>query len=699
MRQIDKRSDTRTVAIIIIAGFWAAYIGLTLVRLQLSEHDWLTGHAEREQLSIIGVSPVRGLITDRSGREMARSIPVKSLYAAPSEVGDATRIADKLSSLLGVDRDEVYQKLAANQPMVAVNRKQMVAIKRRLTDAEMAAINALKAPGLHFVDEMKRVYLNGPVAAQVMGFVDAEEKGRGGIEQSYDKVIRGSQGKLLETRDALKKAYDHETEQTPTPGASVSLTIDTEIQARVEQILKEAVRSNGARGGTIVIIRPSTGEILAMADYPTFDPNQLTNSAEEGRRNRAVEVAFEPGSVFKLVTYSAALNERLIDPKTPIDVGNGELLIAGHVVHDENHGVLTAAQALARSSNIAAIRLGQRLGVKRVADYATRFGFGKRTGVELPGESHGLMQNPEKWDDSILGSVPMGYGVGVTALQAVSALGAVANGGELVRPFIVNKVTAADGSILEQHHDERRRVIAESTANTLKSMLEGVVIFGTGKRAKLGGYSAAGKTGTAHKIDRATGRYSPNRYVASFAGFAPVEAPEIACIVSIDEPKGRYYGGDVSAPVFARVASEVLPMLGVDPEDHPNTAIFADDLKSYQIPEDQEMEAAVAVAKRPEPTPAAQQVARELPKPAAAEEGSITVPDFVGMGIREAAALCASQRLRLKVQGEGIIVRQEPAAGTPAAPGFICQVSLSRNPDRKDKGVGVALTTASLESN
>jgi cell division protein FtsI (penicillin-binding protein 3) len=712
MRHTERRSDPRSVprgtVIIVIAAVWSVYIGLTLVRLQVSEHEWLLGHAEHEQSSTVGISPVRGLILDRNGREMARSVAVKSLYAAPSEIGSASVMADKLSKLLDVDRADVYRKLSSNQALVAVNRKQMVTIKRKLSDKEVAAIDALNAPGLHLVDEMKRVYVNGPVAAQVMGFVDIDEKGRGGIEFSYDKVIRGSEGKLLQTRDALKRAYDHET-QLPTGGASVSLTIDTLLQTRVEEILKETIKSNGARGGTIIVTRPSTGEILAMADYPTFDPNDVSDSIEAGRLNRAVETAFEPGSVFKLVTYAAALNENEINPKSLIDVGAGEMVVAGHTVHDENRGVLTAAKALAKSSNIAAIKLGQRLGTKRLADYVNRFGFGKRTGVELPFESAGVLRNPKKWDESVLGSIPMGYGVGVTALQAVSAFGAIANGGESVKPFIVSQVTAQDGSILEQHNCERHRVVTQDTATTLKSMLEGVIMYGTGKRAKLGGYSAAGKTGTAHKIDPRTNRYSPNRYVASFVGFAPVENPQIACIVSIDEPKGNYYGGDVSAPVFARVASEALPMLGVDPKDEPNPGIFADELRSYQIPQvpaepaRDKVDAAIdaipqTAADRSLPDDSHETPPMQPPpfQRTTVGERSITVPDLRGKGIREAAALCASQGLRIKVLGEGVVIGQNPAAGAIAEPGFVCQVSLSRNSDRKDKAGGVGLATSAL---
>ncbi|MGH9759279.1 MAG: peptidoglycan D,D-transpeptidase FtsI family protein, partial [Blastocatellia bacterium] len=349
------------------------------------------------------------------------------------------------------------------------------------------------------------------------------------------------------------------------PGANVTLTIDALIQSKAEKALADAVHNAHAKAGTIVIIRPATGEILAMANYPTFDPNNVLDSTATERCNRAIETAFEPGSVFKLVTYSAALNEKLIDQNTPIDIGPGEIKVGDHIVHDENRGVLTASQALAKSSNVAAIKLGERLGKKRLSEYISKFGFGKRTGLDLPGESRGLVTNVKYWDPTSIGSIPMGYQVGVTAIQAAAAFACIANGGEYVQPYLISKVTSASGEVLQQHSESRSRVVSSGTAAALKTMLEGVVIHGTGKLAQLGAYSAAGKTGTAHKIDKATKRYARDRYVASFAGFAPVENPQIACIVSIDEPQGRYYGGDVAAPVFARVASEALQILGVYP--------------------------------------------------------------------------------------------------------------------------------------
>jgi cell division protein FtsI/penicillin-binding protein 2 len=689
MRHVDRRLDLRLSVIIAAALLWIICIALALLKLQVKEHDWLAAHADREQMSRTRITATRGIIYDRAGREVARSVPVKTLCAAPAEVTDAASLADKLAAILDVDRETIYQRLVSNQPMVELDRSKMVTLKRKLTDEEVASVGALKERGLHLVDEMKRYYVNGATGAQVLGFVDIDEKGRGGIELSYDKVIRGSEGKLLQSRDAFKKAYDDDDEtQASKPGSNVSITIDTQLQSKVEEILKAGVIANRAHGGTIVVIRPATGEILAMAGYPSFDPNNVSDSNDQQRHNRAIELAFEPGSVFKLVTYSAALSEGLINPDSQIDIGAGEIEVAGHVVHDESRGVLTAAKALAKSSNVAAIKIGQRLGTKRLGDYVERFGFGKRTGIELPWESHGLMTDPSEWDQSSLGSIPMGYGIGVTALQAVTAFGAIANGGEWVKPYLVSKVSSSDGTVIDQHQDERHRVVSPDIAAELKTMLEGVVISGTGKQAKVSGYSAAGKTGTAHKIDTKTGRYAANRYVASFAGFAPVENPQIACIVSIDEPGGAYYAADVAAPIFAKVASYALPMLGVEPEDEPGSKLVAADVRLYQVPEVEDEPARETVAVRQTSGPVAisrvgEESQSSAPQPSAL--GLATVPDLMGKGLREAAELCAARGLRLRVQGEGVVIGQYPAAGANAEPGLVCQISLARNSNRREK--------------
>ena len=664
-----KTFDRRLSVIQIVIIVWMTAIGAKLVWLQVKQHESLVARAIRQQQAAIELSPMRGVIRDRNSNELARSVTVKSLYATPGDIADPAGLADTLSGLLDIDRDDLYKRLTSD--------REAVAVKRKLDDNEVAAIESLGLPGLRFVDEMKRFYVGGPSASHILGFVDIDERGGGGIELSYDKVIRGKGGRLLLDVDALNKSYDHSVED-PVPGANVTLTIDVVIQSHIEKALAEAIRSTRARGGEIVVLRPATGEILALANYPTFDPNKVSGSTEIQRRNRAIETAFEPGSIFKLVTYSAAVEERLIKPNTLIDCGGGQIRIADRIIHDHPYGLLTAAQALAKSSNIAAIKLGMRLGNERLARYIERFGFGRRTGIELPGESRGLLQPTTEWGATTIGSIPMGHEIGVTAVQAAAAYACIANGGEWVKPHLVDRVTSPLGDVLEEHQPERRQVVSEATAATLKAMLEGVIVHGTGKAARMGGYSAAGKTGTAQKIDETTGRYSQTKYVASFAGFAPVENPEVACVVSLDEPQGAHLGGAVSAPVFARVVADTLHLLGVRPEDDPQP-ILADDPHVYNI-------ADFALESRPasggeefDPRPKLDVSTDASGADSASKRfGSVVMPDLIGKGIREAVAMCADQGLKLKAAGDGVVSLQNPSPGALVSKETICRVKLSK---------------------
>jgi cell division protein FtsI (penicillin-binding protein 3) len=674
MTTSNRVSEGRIKVIQVVIILWMMAIGAKLLWLQVKQHDWLLARAANQQQAAIELGPMRGVIYDRNGNELARSVTVKSLYASPGDIPDPARAADTLSDLLDVDRDELFKRLTSVRGTVVV--------KRRLDDKEVAKVEKLALPGLRYVNEMKRFYVGGRSASHVLGFVDVDERGVGGIELSCDRLIRGQGGRLLLDVDALNKSYDHSVEE-PVPGANVSLTIDLMIQNHVEKALAEAVRASHARSGTIVIIRPATGEILALANYPTFDPNDVSESTANKRCNRAVETAFEPGSIFKLVTYSAALEEGLIRPDTRIDCGGGQIRIADRIIHDHPYGVLTAAQALAKSSNVAAIKLGMQLGNERLARYIDRFGFGRRTGIELPGESRGLFQPVSEWGPTTIGSIPMGHEVGVTAVQAAAAYACIANGGEWVKPHVISKIVSSAGEVLDEYHPEKRQVVREATAATLKAMLEGVVLKGTGKAARMGGYRAAGKTGTAQKIDEATGRYSQTRYVASFAGFAPVDNPEVACVVSIDEPVGAHLGGAVSAPVFARVVSDALRVLGVPPENDPQS-MLAGDFRVYDTvgfaAENQQPHSEEESDSRP-----SLDVATVVSSGDSASKGygSAVMPNLIGKGIRSAVAICSDQGLKLKASGDGLVSLQSPSPGALVSHDTICRVKLSKQAARK----------------
>jgi cell division protein FtsI (penicillin-binding protein 3) len=676
MTTIHKTSDKRIRIIQAVTLLWVLAITWKLVQLQVSEHASLLSRAERQQQASIDLSPVRGIIYDRNGNELARSVEAKSLYASPAEITDPDGVATRLSKLLDVDRDALYKRLTSNLVLAVV--------KRKLNEKEVAQVEALQTPGLRFVNEMKRYYVSGRTASHVIGFVDIDEKGQGGLELSYDKLVRGQAGRLSLDVDALKKSYDHSIEE-PVPGANIHLTIDTLIQHYAEKALSDCIRATRARGGSIVIMRPATGEILALANFPTFDPNAVSDTSGAQRHNRAIETSFEPGSIFKMVTYSAALEERIIRPETRIDCGGGQIRIADRVVHDHPYGVLSAAQALAKSSNVAAIKIGMQLGNERLARYIEQFGFGRRTGIELPGEARGLFRPASEWGPTTIGSIPMGHEVGVTAVQAVAAYACIANGGEYLKPHLVSRITTSSGEILEQYQPENRRVVSQATASTIKQMLEGVVMQGTGKAARMGGYRAAGKTGTAQKVDPVTKRYSQTKYIASFAGFAPVDNPEIACIVSIDEPIGAHQGGSVAAPVFARVVSDTLRALGVPPDDDPES-LLASDLQTYKLPDLIKEGNPIDDDKAGDSRPALDVAAdRNADNDASNLYGSVVVPDLTGLGIREAVALCATRGLKIKPSGDGVVSSQSPPPGSLAAQDAVCHVRLSKLIEKKVK--------------
>ncbi|HEU4388227.1 MAG TPA: penicillin-binding protein [Blastocatellia bacterium] len=653
----SKPSDSRIAAVLALTLVWVLVIGGRLVQLQAFQRDELRARAGRQQQFVIEVSPTRGVIYDRNGHELARSAEVQSLYAAPSQISDHQATAAKLAKLLGVNGETLLKRFALDRTLVVV--------KRKLTDKEVASVKDLGLTGLSFVPEMKRYYVAGRTASHVLGFVDIDEHGLGGIELSLDSMIRGRGGRMIIDVDALGKPYSHRVEDI-VPGADVMLTIDTVIQHQAEVALEQAVRASGARNGMAVVIRPVTGEVLALANYPDFDPNNPSDSIEDARSNRAVEAAYEPGSIFKLVTYSGALEERLIGPTSSIDCGNGSIVLFGRRIADGHAGVMTATHALEQSSNVAAVKVGQMLGRNRLAQYVNLFGFGRRTGVELPAESRGIVREAKDWVPASIAAVPIGHEVGVTALQAAAAFASIAGGGEWVQPFVVSRVTGAGGTVIEQHQDERRRVVTRRTAEELKVMLEGVVLRGTGQLAQVSGYRVAGKTGTAQKVEETTGHYSKTRYVASFAGFAPADNPEVVCIVSIEEPRGVHTGRDVAAPVFARIVGGALEVLGVPP-----------DQDRRQIARGQPMQDLTHRVIVAEPRETDRSWERERARTAEGDT-KVPVPRMVGLGVRDAAQLCAERGLKMKATGSGLVTTQSPPPGTLTQEGTVCYLTLSR---------------------
>jgi cell division protein FtsI/penicillin-binding protein 2 len=683
-----KTPKNRLTIMQIVIAVWLVAICSRLVWLQVKEHSNLSARAGRQQQTSIPLTPMRGVIYDRNGYELARSSAVKSLYAYPNQIIDPGLAAPRLAKILDLDKEELLKRLKATD-------KICVAIKRKLSDKEVDQIDALNLQGFRYINEMKRFYLNGSTAAHVLGFVDMDEKGLSGLERYFDETIRGQEGKMTVTFDALKKPYDHELEKS-VPGSNIHLTIDATIQHYAENALREGIRKSGAKGGTLVMMKPATGEILALASFPTFDPNDLSDSTDVQKRNRAIETAFEPGSIFKVVVYSGALEEHRITPDTPINCENGKIIINGKPISDTHpYGILTAAQALAKSSNVAAIKIGQKLTLEKFAQYVDLFGFGQRTKIELPAESRGILLNPKSWTPTI----PIGYGISVTAVQAAAAFSCIANGGTWVQPHLVQHTTSAHGEILSEPQVESHKVLSPETAATVKSMLEGVVVRGTAKAARMEGYSAAGKTGTSKKSNGKYG-YMAGKYVASFAGFAPVANPEVVCIVSIDEPVGAYFGGDVAAPVFAQAVSHALQILGVPPENSDESSFVAGDVKTFEVPQliDDRPVPAQSGANEKESLEVPTQSAESASKASQAKapenkeptnkdthqgSGEILVPDLSGRGIREAVALCASRGLKLQASGEGVVSGQSPPPGTYVTREAVCRVKLAKAVQKK----------------
>jgi cell division protein FtsI (penicillin-binding protein 3) len=464
------------------------------------------------------------------------------------------------------------------------------------------------------------------------------------------------------------------------------LTLDQTIQYYAEQIIAEVLRTTRARAATAVVLDPRTGEILALVNAPSFNPNEARRVTPELRRNEALQNIYEPGSTFKIIAYSAAIEEGLAKPTDRIDCQMGSINVAGRIVHDHHpYGSLTLTEALAKSSNVAAIKIGQRVGNERMYEYIRRFGFGARTGVELPGETVGLVRPAARWQPTSIGSIAMGHEVGVTPVQVAAAFATLANDGVRVAPHLVRETKKLDGTTDKQANPEARRVISAETARALRGMLESVTLAGTAKRAQLDGYSAAGKTGTAQKIDPRTRRYSATKYVASFVGFAPVNDPAVVIAVVIDEPIGLHQGGTVAAPVFRDLAEKILPVLNVAPDTqfddgHSLQALIAAAAPVEETSGDEFAEywPEVARANDSSPDSGAANGGGEIVY-AAAVERAMLMPDLRGRSLRDAARACAQLGLQLEARGEGRATGQMPAAGAEVEAGQTVRVDFKRS--------------------
>lgn len=652
----ERKTRLRLMLLALTISLWALVIGIRLVHLQVIGREFFEQQGTRQSERTINLDPRRGPILDRKGRPLAVSVDAESLYAVPQDVADPRATTAALARALSLDaaeRREVLAKLRKNRAFVWIQRKLDPLTARRVRE--------LQLEGVGFLAEHRRYYPQRELGAHVLGYVGLDNTGMYGIEYAFEKDIRGRAAKVVVHTDARRRPVA-QTERPSTDGATVVLALDEAIQHVAERELERSMAETQAGSGWVVVVEPFSGEVLAMAGRPTFNPNRYNASSSSRWRNRAVSDVFEPGSIFKIVTAAAAIQENVVAPGEVLDCGNGKIEISGTVIND--HAVfdrLTFAQAVVKSSDIGMIRIAQRLGRDNFARYVRDFGFGAATGVDLPGESAGLFRPPARWSALSLPSLSFGQEIGVTGLQITMAAAAVANGGYLMKPILVKRIEDAEGRLVKETRPlVVRRVLTSETVDTLTEILRTVVSEGTGGKAAVPGYVVAGKTGTAQKVD-ASGRYSMVDHVASFVGFLPASRPALVILASLDSPRGpRNQGGDVAAPLFARVAEGALRILAVPPDD-PGRVLRA----VVTAPE-----TVVPAAYRP------QGPVRPAVAPPAEEPG--LMPDLRGRSAREAAIAAARLGLVVELRGSGHVVDQSPGPGTEIESGNTCVLTLGR---------------------
>ncbi len=611
-------------------------LGVRAFQLQILQGDRLTKLGDKQRVQKWILLPKRGSILDRSGESLAISLESESVYVRPPSVKNPRAAAPKLASALGMETADLQRKLKSDRPFVW--------LKRQVTPKESQRVHSFGLEGVGTVDEPKRYYPHGRLAGQIIGFVGRDSKGLEGVEANYDRYIRGELGSPLVERDAFGRRVmmqGVEGLEVP-PGADIHLTLDAAIQNLVEKQLEAAVAGSRAKSGIAIILEPFTGKVLALAHFPFFDPNRFSRFPSQWRRIRGITDSYEPGSTFKAMVAAAALQEGVVGRDDLFYCEMGRYAFGGRIIHDQKpHGWLDLDMIFKVSSNIGATKIAERLGKERYFKYIKKFGFGQRTGINLLGETQGLVRPTAKWAQVDLATHAFGQGIAVTPIQLVTAYAAIANGGFLMRPFVVERVVDNKGRVLlSQQSHVVRRVLSEKTARTMTSMLGGVVgEGGTGALAQVEGFRVAGKTGTSQKPDLIHGGYSAEKRVASFVGFVPAEDPRLVLLVILDEPEVGVFGGIIAAPLFRTIAHSALRHLGIVPQR-----------EAVKLRPASAVEKLVLTHKQ---NPRVHHIKR-----------TTGFPDFTGLSLREAVTKAKTLNLQVEIKGHGYVVRQAPLPGT-----------------------------------
>lgn len=644
---MDKGEKWTRVRILFIGGCFVACFLLVAVRafqLQVLGRDEWRKRAENQYQRVVPLIPQRGSIYDRNSQELALSLEVDSIFLEPQKVVGGAGAASALALALDLPQKQVATKLTS--------KKGFLWLKRQVSPAESARVKALNLAGVNFIKEHRRYYPSSEIGAQLIGFTGLDPEGLEGLELKYDSVLLGQGGYLVTERDALGRGIGPggNTVEGAAPGGNLYLTLDKNLQYLAEKELAAGIAATRAEAGSVVVVDPATGQVLAMANRPGFNPNAFQSHRPSQWRNRALVDTFEPGSTFKIFLLAAALNEGLLKERQTIDCENGTFKVGGRVIHDHHpYARLTPSEILKYSSNIGSAKIGKMLERERYHRYLSDFGFGSATGIDLPGESCGLMRRPGKWFEADLAAISFGQGVTVTSLQLASAVGAIANGGALMQPYVVDHIVDANGEIVEQRMPKvLRQVVSPQVAAQVREMMVAVTEKGgTGTLAAVPGFRVAGKTGTAQKVDAVTGGYSADKRVSSFVGFIPAEAPRLVVLVMVDEPSDQVYGGLVAAPIFSRFAAQAMQYLNVQPT--------------------------VPVQAQEYPTPVvveAESLPDESPtEPVDNPDAAPLMPNFVGLSSRQVLREMERSGLNIRLVGSGRVVDQAPPPGQPIAYG------------------------------